>query len=227
MFKGNTYTNRSGEVVARKERSTKMFEVDDARVLSSGTAMEEIYAAHANQLKALGNQSRLSSLNTKPTPYSPSAKAAYSNEVQSLDTKLNVALKNAPRERQAVLLSNSIINAKKDANPDMDPSDLKKEKGRALTEARARVGAKKEQIKITDREWDAIQAGALSNNKVSSILNNTDLDALKQRAMPRQSAAISANKLALARARLASGYTQAEVAESLGISTTALVKALS
>jgi len=223
----SSYTNKSGKVVAKSISSTKMAETHDAYSLSSGTPMETVYADHANKLKSLANTARKNILSTPSIPYSPSAKKAYEPQVTSLKAKLNIALKNQPLERQAQLLANATVTAKRQADPEMEAADLKKIKGQALTAARIRTGAQKQRIEITPEEWNAIQAGALSTNTLSQILNNTDLDKVKQLATPRESKAMTPDKLALAKARLASGYTQAEIADSLGVSTTTLNEALS
>lgn len=223
---GETYINRKGKTVVRTMKSTKMAEAEDAYSLSSGTRMESIYASYANKLKGLANSARKESLRAGSIKYSPSAKKAYSNEVASLDRKLNIALMNAPRERQAQLLANKVVSAKLKDNPGMDKDDLKKIKGQALQEARYRMGAKKQRIDISDKEWEAIQAGAISSSKLSKILNNTDLDIVKQFAMPRTKKGLSGAKLSRAKSMMASGYSQADVAEALGISVSTLSKAL-
>ena len=102
----------------------------------------------------------------------------------------------------------------------------KKVQGQCLDEARYRVGAGKHSIEITDRQWDAIQAGAISNQKLEEILKNTDVDALKKRALPKATKGLSSAKIATAKLRLDRGYTAAEVAKSLGISTSTLYRAL-
>lgn len=225
-----TYTTKSGEVrtkvIQRTTRSTKMAEAKDAYELSSGTLMESIYADHANKLKTLGNQARKGYTRIQPTKYSPSAKKAYASEVESLRSKLNVALKNAPLERKAQLIANAMFQAKKEANPDMDKDQQKKEKGRCLTTARSRVGAGKQRIDITEREWQAIQAGAISNNTLNQIINNTDLDKLKQLATPRTKTAMTDAKLARAKSMAARGYTTAEIADALGVSTSTVTNAM-
>ena len=175
-YTGATYTNKDGKVIPKTTKSTQLAEVDDAHTLSSGTVQERIYADHSNTLKALANQARRESLNIQTTPYSPSAKAAYSNEVASLNNSLNVALMNAPRERQAQIVANATVKAKRRDKPAMEDAELKKIKTQALAEARRRTGADKTRIEISDREWEAIQSGAISNNKLIQILANTDLD---------------------------------------------------
>ena len=158
--------------------------------------------------------------------YSSSAKAAYQSEVDSLMGKLNLALRNAPRERQAQIMANATVDAKKKENPDMDKSEIKKASQQALSAARISVGAKRTTIDITDKEWEAIQAGAISENKLTQILNNTDIDKIRQRATPRATTTLSSAKQNLIKARAASGYTTAEIAESLGISTSTVMKYL-
>jgi DNA-binding CsgD family transcriptional regulator len=224
---GESYVDKKGRTIMRKTPSTKMAEETDAFKLSSGRPIEEVYAAYANNLKKLGNDSRKNALSTIPTPYSPSAFKVYEKEVLTLTAKLNNAIMNKPIERQASILANSVVERKKQANPNMDHDDLKKIRNQALAEARTRTGAKKHDIQITDKEWEAIQAGAVSPSRLTQILQNTSLDRIKQLATPRTTtSSMSATRVSLAKARLASGYTQAEVAESLGISTSTLANAL-
>jgi biotin operon repressor len=223
---GETYINKKGEVVRRTTKSTKMAETDNAFELSSGTNMENIYASHANSLKSLANTARLSYLGTKDIEYSPSAKKAYQKEVTSLNSQLNLAYMNKPYERQAQLLSGKIVTLKRQERPIMTPVELKKVRGQALMEARTRVGAGKHQIDITDREWEAIQAGAISKSKLNSILLNTKIDDLKARALPRTTTAVSEGDLSRARTMITNGHTIAEVASAIGISSSTLGKAL-
>jgi DNA-binding CsgD family transcriptional regulator len=223
---GRTFVDAHGKTVTRVQRSTKLAEVRDAHTLSSGTPIEKIYAEHSNQLKALANQARLAAHSTKGTPYSPSAKAAHRTEVASLDHKLNVALKNAPLERQAQVVGNAIYKQKLDANPDMEASERKKVKAKALEDARARTGARKIRIDITTSEWAAIQAGAISNDKLTKILNNADMDVVRQLATPKATTLMTGAKQRRAQSMIASGYTQAEVADALGVSLTTLKTSL-
>ena len=210
------------KTVIRQTKSKQMAEVSDARKLSSGTPMENIYADHANRLKGLANAARKVSVNTPGQRYSPSAKAAYATEVKELDAALNKALKNRPLERQAQLLANATLRAKMDARPDMEADQIKKIKGQALQDARNRVNAEKSRIEFTQSQWDAIQAGAISNNKLNDLLANADLDKVKELAMPRKNTVMDKATQARADRMLAAGHTQAEVASALGISTSTL-----
>lgn len=222
----DTYVNAKGETVTRMQRSTKMAETKDARTLSSGTPQEELYADYANSMKAMANQARRSMVNTGKIAYSASAKAAYSEEVKTLQSKLNVALKNAPRERKAQAIANSVVEAKKKDNPDMTKAEIRKESQRALTAARASVGAARHPVEITDKEWEAIQAGAISENVLSQILNNTDIDAIRQRATPRSVSTLSPAKQSRIKRLAEYGYTQAQIASELGISSSTVSKYL-
>jgi len=218
----DTFVNRAGKVVKKTISSKKLAETDNAHSLSSGTPIEKVYADHSNKLKALANEARKAAVTTRTTPYSPSAKTAYSRQVTSLNAKLNIALKNAPLERQAQILANTVVSTKRQANTDMDSADLKKVKAQALAEARSRTGAKKQQVQITADEWAAIQSGAISNNKLSQILNNADLDQVKKLATPRANLVMTSIKQQRAKQMLASGYTQAEVADALGVALSTL-----
>lgn len=210
------------KVIQKKIQSTKMYEAKDAHELSSGTAMETIYADYANKLKALANTTRKETLSIKAKPYSPSAKKAYETEVESLKAQLKIAEMNAPLERKAQLLANSIVRTKQQDNPHMSGEDLKKIKGQALAEARVRTGASKQRIDIKPREWEAIQAGAISNNALTKILNNTDLDKVKTLATPRTKLKLTPAKEARAKLMIKKGYTRSEIADALGIPTSAV-----
>lgn len=221
---GASYVNAKGETVFRKIKSQKLAETDDAHTLSSGQPIERVYADYSNRLKALANQARRESVNTPRAAYSPSARKVYATEVSSLNAKLNIALRNAPLERQAQVLANAVVRQRRDANPDMDDEVRKKIESQALNEARARTGAKKEQIRITQEEWNAIQQGAISDSKLRDIIANADIDVLRELATPKRDLLMSSSKINRATDMLALGYTRAEVADQLGVSLTTLDK---
>ena len=222
------YTDKNGRTRVRTQASTKMAETKDAFTLVSDadTPQERAYATYANEMKSLANRARKEMLSTGKIAYSASAKETYQEEVAHLMAQLNVALRNAPRERQAQVLANATVAAKKQENPDMTRSEIKKASQQALTTARATVGASRETISISDREWEAIQAGAISENRLTQIINNVDIDTLRQRATPRSTTALSASKVNKIASMNASGYSTAEIAEALGISTSTVSKYL-
>lgn len=208
----------------RTQKSTKMAETDDAYTLVSdlNTPMERLYADYANKMKSLANQARKEMVSTGKIKYDASAKAAYQKEVDSLESKLNIALLNAPRERLAQLRANAEVNAKKQNDPDMKPGDIKKASQQALTKYRNEVGSvarSKRSITITDREWEAIQAGAISESKLIKILNNTDIDVLREKATPKTRNTVSQAQINRIKALSASNYTLAEISKKLGLPT--------
>lgn len=221
---------KTGEVtyktVTKTQKSTKMAETDDAFTLVSKfkEPREIAYAEYANKLKALANDARKTMINTKDIPYSPEAKEKYMSEVKRLDAALNVALKNAPKERQAQTIANAVVQAKKADNPDMTKKELKKVGQQALDKARRQVGAKRELVEITDREWEAIQAGAISPNKLQQILNNCNMDLLKQKAMPKSTRTLSDAKINHIATLKNSGYTNEQIADKLGVSVSTVIK---
>ena len=223
-----TYIDKNGKVKTRTQPITKMEKVDDAYELVSdmNNLKEVAYANYANKMKSLANEARKTMVNTGKIAYSPSAKATYSEEVKSLEAKLDIALRNAPRERMAQTMANAVVAAKRQDNPDMTPSEIKKEGQRALTAARRQVGAQRQAIEITDREWEAIQAGAISENKLTQIINNADMDVLRQRATPRTTTTLSQAKINKIQHMSASGYSTAEIAEAVGVSATTVSKQL-
>ena len=225
---GRTYVDKNGNRVKAEEKVSLMSTVSDARTLSSGHPVENLYADYANKMKALANRARKEAVATKGIPYNASAKDAYSEEVKTLDSKLRIASTNAPRERRAQAIANSTVKAQLQANPELYGRDYKKERKRmaqvALEDARYSVGAtgKGTRIDINDREWEAIQAGAISPTMLTEILRYTDSDKIRARAMPKERKQLSASKVASIKAMSASGYTNAEIAGKFGISTSAV-----
>lgn len=219
---------KTGQRVPRTIKSTKLAETKDARTLISdaNTPMERLYADHSNRLKSLANEARLSLLNTPTPKWSPSAAKVYNEEVSSLTSKLALAKRNAPLERQAQIIANANVSAKRAANPDLDKDSLRKIKYQALEDARNRMGAGKEKIEISDREWEAIQAGAISPSKLNDILTNANIDRVRELATPRSDRVMTTTKKNRAASMLARGYTRAEVAKQLGVSISTLDAAM-
>ena len=219
------YTRTPKQIV-----STQLAETTDARTLLSkngGTLIERVYADHSNRLKALANTARKELVtNTKDFETSPTARKVFADEVKKLDADLKIALRNSPRERAAQTLANAIISQKRAENPDMDDATLKRVKSQALKEARFRAGAKKELIEISDRQWEAIQAGAVSKTKLRQILDNTDIERVKELATPRPDYKMSSGDAARARSLASQGLTQAQIANILGVSVTTLKRGL-
>ena len=225
VFEPTNRRNKDGSLAQQK--SKKLAETDDAHTLSSGTPQERLYADHSNKLKALANQARLEAVHTPNLKYSPSAKKTYAEEVQSLNDKLDAARRNRPLERQAQIFANAQIHARRQENPHMDETTLKKVRSQALNEARIRTGAKRQDIKITQEEWHAIQAGAISDSKLREILNKADLDVVRKLATPGKQRLMTDTRITRAKQMLASGYTQAEVADQMGVSISTLKLGLS
>lgn len=218
---GRTYIDKkTGKRVTATTKSNLLTETDDLHKLSSGTSQEKAYADYGNKMKALANQARKQYLSTGRLKYDSHAAAVYKDEVASLEAKLNVAARNAPKERRAQAIANSQVKAKIQANPDMDKSEIKKASQIALNNARAAVGAsgKNSRITITDKEWEAIQAGAISDSKLSQILRYTDTDVIREKATPRTSTKLSTAKVNKIKAMSSSGFTIAEIADALNIS---------
>lgn len=210
------------KIVQRKAKSTMMAEVDDAFKLSSGTPIEAVYAEYANSMKKMGDQARKDWASMSLPKANPVAKKMYEKESESLLAKLRIAISNKPLERQAQLQANIVVAAKRNDNPSMDKEELGKVKSQALAAARVRVGASRKQVDVTPKEWEAIQAGAISSTKLAEILDHTDLDVIRNYATPKISSGMSKASIARAEAMLAAGYTQADVADQLGVSVGSL-----
>lgn len=230
---------KTGEVTWEKEgrlkevqRGSREAGVTDAHSLieGQGTPVERLYADYSNKVRSLADQARLETLRTPRLETSPSAKQTYAKEVASLNAKLNDALKNAPLERQAQIVAAAQVRLKKQDNPMLatDKDLLKKTENLELKRARSRLSPDGRPIvDINAKEWEAIQAGAVSHSKLKDILDHADVDKVKEMATPRTTTLVSSAKLGRAKALAASGYTQAEIANELGISVSTLRRALS
>jgi DNA-binding CsgD family transcriptional regulator len=227
-FKGELKTT------GKTQEVSKMSYYRDAYSLTSGGSKanpgylkEKYYAEYANGMKALGNAARLEWLRTDTYKKDPAAEKKYSAEVASLDKKYKAALKNAPRERQAQLDANRKLFYQKRDNPGMTYEEEKKFRGQAITASRKKYNLTgKQKIDISDREWEAIQARAISPNRLNNIIKHCDMDSLKQRAMPKHSAAISSAKESLMKSLKNSGYSNKEIADRLGISASTVYNTL-
>lgn len=225
---GRSYVDSKGNTVKATTKSKLILETDDVRKLSSGTAQENAYADYANKMKALASEARKAYLNTGNLKRNPSAAITYAEEVKVLEAKLRLAELNAPKERRAQAIANAEVKAKKQSNPDMTKEEIRKAGQIAITKARITVGAsgKDVRIDITDRQWEAIQAGAISDNKLTKILRYADADKLRERATPRSSTQLSTTKVNKINAMTASGYTISEIADALGCSSSTVTKYL-
>lgn len=230
-----TYTKtykRTGETKVitrnRTQPSTQMAETDDARTLisSANTRMENLYASYANNLKTMANRARVEYSNTGKIAYNRRANQMYQGEVDSLKTQLRVAESNRPKERLAQRLTNADMDARRADNPDMTKEDEKKLSQQLLNKYRNRVGAHRTSIEISDKEWEAIQAGAISESYLQRILNNTDTDKLKERAMPREKKSVTQSQVNRIKAMNASNYSIEEIATKLGLSPSTVSKYL-
>jgi len=225
---GRQYTDRNGKVHVAMTKGKSMDLVEDARELSTGTDKEEAYARYANNMKALANRARKEAMAIKTEPVSKSAAEMYATEVKSLDAKLDRALRNAPKERQAELIAGQIARAKIEADPDLDKDHIKRIRQQEINRARAKVGANRKDVmvEITPKEWEAIQAHAVSTTKLTQILNNSDMDKVRKLATPRDSDR-QLNDATVRRIEtlIKSGrYTLSEIAENTGVSVSTVAR---
>lgn len=227
---GRTYINKKGERVKAMQNVPLISTIDDMRKLSSGTPQENAYADYGNTMKALANKARKEAANTPNLKYSSTANKTYKTEVDELLSALDKAERNAPKERRAQAIANSVVKAKIQDNPELGEKSnkkaLEKVRSAAIDDARISVGAsgRDTRIHITDKQWQAIQAGAITDSRLKSILKYTDDEELKKLAMPKKTLALSTAQQTKMRRMKTSGYTIAEIAESLGVSTSTISK---
>lgn len=229
---GRTFIDpKTGKERKAEDTVSLISETKDARTLSSGTIQENLYADFSNKLKAMANQARKEAANMKGLEYSPSAAKTYAPEVASLKEKYNNMIANKPKERKAMLIANANIKAKiqeQGLDPTIDKKEIKKISSVEMQRARDSVGAsgRKSKVTFTDREWEAVQAGAISDNMLTKFLNSSDSDEIVKRAMPKNVAVMTSAKMSKANAMLKSGYSYAEIAKACGVPESTVYSAL-
>lgn len=229
---GRTFIDpKTGKERKAEDTVSLISETKDARTLSSGTIQENLYADFSNKLKAMANQARKEAANMKGIQRNPEAAKTYAPEVASLKDKYNNMVANKPKERKAMLIANANIKAKiqeQGLDPTIDKKEIKKISSVEMQRARDSVGAsgRKSKITFTDREWEAVQAGAISDNMLTKFLNSSDSDEIVKRAMPKNVAVMTSAKMSKANAMLRSGYSYAEIAKACGVPESTVYSAL-
>lgn len=222
-----SYTDKNGKVIKAQTKTQKLKVTDDARELISdgNRPMEQLYAAYSNDMKALGNLARRELISTKLPRKNLDAARRYAKEVDELKAAIKLASMNAPRERQAQIIANAVIRAKT-ADREVSSEEYKKISRQAIAAARLRTGASRKEslIELTDRQWEAIQAGALSASSMEAVVRYSDMEKLSERAIPKANQAVSANVAMRAKAMARNGATTSEVADALGISTNTVLE---
>lgn len=229
---GRTFTDpKTGKERIAEDTVSLISETKDARTLSSGTIQENLYADFSNKLKAMANQARKEAANMKGIQRNPEAAKTYAAEVASLKEKYNNMVANKPKERKAMLIANANIKAKiqeQGLNPTIDKKEIKKISSVEMQRARDSVGAsgRKSKVTFTDKEWEAVQAGAISDNMLTKFLNSSDSDEIVERAMPKTATVMSSAKMSKAKAMLRSGYTYKDIAQACGVPESTVYSAL-
>lgn len=229
---GRTFTDpKTGKERKAEDTVSLISETKDARTLSSGTIQENLYADFSNKLKAMANQARKEAVNMKGIQRNPEAAKTYAREVASLKEKYNNMVANKPKERKAMLIANANIKAKiqeQGLDPTIDKKEIKKISSVEMQRARDSVGAsgRKSKVTFTDREWEAVQAGAISDNMLTKFLNSSDSDEIVKRAMPKNVTVMTSAKMSKANAMLRSGYSYAEIAKACGVPESTVYSAL-
>lgn len=220
-------TNKDGTITyrtkMRTQATTKMAATNDPYTLVSQAKhpMEMYYADYAASMKTLANEARKSMMTAGSIKYNKEAAKTYAPEVSSLSTKLNTALLNATKERQAQRLAQAEIIKKKQQGL-VSKSEQKKASQKAIEKYRKELGTStrsERNIEITKNEWNAIQAGAVSESTLRQILNNADIDLLRDLATPKEKRTISNLKINRIKSLKNSGHTVSEIAQLLGVST--------
>lgn len=213
-----------------RQNFTKMQEIiesgRDPIELSSGLPMEKVYADYARHMIELGRSARKVSASTGDIAYNSAAAQTYATEAKHLRDQLVEFNKNRPLERAAQRIAYSQLQLRKQDNPDMEKDEEKKLRNQLLKEARAKTGASRFEITISEKEWQAIQSGAVPPSVQKQLFVATDKDKIMKLALPKEPNKLSASVLARARRMVASDYTWEEISKQLGVSQSRLIEQL-
>lgn len=225
VFDKKTNTYKEERVPVMKE-AKRLALTDDAYTLvrDKSDPVERLYADHANEMKAMANQARLRAVRTPSPKINPQARAVYKPEVEKLLGDLKKAEMQKPLDRRADVLAGAVVKQKLQDDPTLryDTDRRKKVERQAKKAARARLNLNTPVIDISDRQWDAIQSGAVSASKLRDILGYSDPKRVAELALPRPNPVMSSAITARAKAMLSAGTSPADVAAALGIPASTL-----
>nr|DAQ22339.1 MAG TPA: RNA dependent RNA polymerase [Caudoviricetes sp.] len=218
------------KMVWRNKKETYLVNmVKDANVFlgPNATKTEHHYADYINELKAFKNKVDSEMSGIKMPARDPKAAKIYAEEVLSMKDKVNQVKINRIKERQAQRMaevSSKAEIARRSEDEVLKKDEISRIKQQALNKARSMVGAERTPVTITDDEWDAVQSNAVSGTLLKELVSFMDDSQLKSLATPRANKQMTDGRKSKAKALLANGYTIAQVAEALGVSSSTIGK---
>lgn len=232
---------KTGKIKERTQKTYRMLEEDDAYNLLSNSKtgtrnpIERYYAEYANNLKDLAREARKIYAKTPNLKKDNEAYKVYKKDADELMAQVYKASKNQFRERQANAIANAETRAYMKAwnaeNPKASTNRQRKARKKfedqAIRRAREQVGSKRTKITLTDRQWEIMNSGAIGVENQKLVLKYVDREDLIKKSRPKTWNQLSDAKVAQIKAKAASGYTNAEIAEMLGCSKTTVLKYLS
>lgn len=218
------------KMVWRNKKETYLVNmVKDANVFlgANATKTEHHYADYINELKTFKNKVDSEMSGIKMPARDPKAAKIYAEEVLSMKDKVNQVKINRIKERQAQRMaevSSKAEIARRSEDEVLKKDEISRIKQQALNKARSMVGAERTPVTITDDEWDAVQSNAVSGTLLKELVSFMDDNQLKSLATPRANKQMTEARKSKAKALLANGYTIAQVAEALGVSSSTIGK---
>lgn len=218
------------KMVWRNKKETYVINMlKDANVLlgPNATKTEHHYADYVNDLKGFKNKVDEEMAAIKMPARDPKAAKIYASEVLSMKEKVDQVKVNRIKERQAQRMAEVTSKAeiaRRSEDEVLKKDDISRIKQQALNKARSMVGAGRNPVKITDDEWDAVQANAVSGTLLKELVSFMDDAQLKTLATPRENKVMTDSRKAKAKALLANGYTISQVAEAMGVSPSTIGK---
>lgn len=197
--------------------------------INSGSPVEKVYQTYIENLQSIKNEGQKAISTIDIPKRDPKATKLYSKEVISLNSKIKSIASQAPLERKAQVEANSAFKEYIESNPTISSDRKKSLKSEMLNNARLSNGIDPydKKVHISEPEWDAIQANAISKTSLEKLLSKADMDELRGYATPKTKLTVPPAKLASIKRMMADDrYTLAEIAQSTGISANTIKSAL-
>ena len=217
---GQHWNTSQQKMMPNLDEVAKMDLTDDARTLSSGTEVEEVYADFSNKMKELADTCRRVTRTAPAYRKNPMVADQYRDEVAIIESKVAERKKKSPLERRANILAEADMRLKIQADPSIkdDPDKFKKESNRSLLRARNNLSVGDVDIHLTDKEWNAVFNGALNGDTFLYLMRHCDSMELNQQVFHEKDNIISDQRIVMVKEMDRLGYSRAQIAEHTGLS---------
>lgn len=226
-LKGKHYNPKTGKEEPNQQEVAKMDIAEDANELrgitdpnSLGYQVEEAYANYANRMKGLADECRRMSRTAPVYQKRHDLAGQYSNEVATIESKIAERRKKSPLERRAQILAEADTRLKiqKDPSIKSDRDKYKKESNLSLVRARNKLSVGDVDIHLSEKEWEAIFAGALNKDAFAYLMQHCDPIELSTYAFNKKDEELSDKRIIMVKDMDRLGYSRSQICDHTGLS---------